>query len=118
MVAATLKAQERELIPKCWVAKSPWSRFMGLMGKKGIAANEAVLFPRCNSIHTFFMRFPIDVIMVGAEGNVIEVIDSMKPWRMQFPRFKAKHVIEMRAGRSRELGIEVGSRLDCSGAWD
>ena len=61
------------------------------------------------------MRFPIDVVMVGGDGRVVEVCESMGPWRMQLPRFKAKHVIEMRAGLARELGISAGTQLDCEG---
>jgi uncharacterized membrane protein (UPF0127 family) len=117
MQYGALKKETRVLIPKCWVARSYFERFLGLMGKTGIPGDEALLFPRCNSIHTFFMRFPIDVVMVGRDGRVVEVCESMGPWRMQLPRFKAKHVIEMRAGLARELGISAGTQLDCEGVW-
>lgn len=117
MEATALKHHEGELIKTAWVANSPWSRFLGLMGRKSIPADEAMVFPKCNSIHTFFMRFPIDVVMVGADGKVVEVIESLKAWRLLFPRWKAKHVIELRAGRARELGICVGTLLKCGGAW-
>ena len=98
------------------VALGFFERFLGLMGRKDMPSEEALLFPRCNSIHTFFMRFPIDVILLDKEGTVVEIIPAMAPWRMILPRFKAKHVIEMRAGRAGELGIERGNRLDCKGA--
>ena len=115
MQCGALKNDAHVIIPKCWVARSYFERFLGLMGKKGIPGDEALLFPRCNSIHTFFMRFPIDVIMVSGEGRVVEVCESMGPWRMQLPRFKAKHVIEMKAGLARELGISAGTQLHCEG---
>lgn len=118
MQASALKHKEGELIRKAWVAKDPFSRFLGLMGKKGIPADEAMVFPRCNSIHTFFMRFPIDVVMVAADGKVVEVIEGMKAWRLLLPRWDAKHVIELKAGRARELGISVGTVLNCGGAWE
>ena len=118
MQSTQLKKADQELISTCWVAKSFFSRFLGLMGKTGISDNEAVIFPRCNSIHTFFMRFPIDVVLVSARGEVVEVIESMKSWKMILPRKSARHIIEMRAGLSRELGIVVGTLLRCHGAWD
>lgn len=118
MQASSLKHNEGELIKKAWVAKDPLSRFLGLMGRKGLPENEAIVFPKCNSIHTFFMRFPIDVVMVAGDGRVVEVIEAMKAWRMLLPRWNAKHVIELRAGRAKELGISVGTVLNCGGAWE
>lgn len=118
MVASALKKEGRELIPKCWVARDPFSRFLGLMGKKSIPANEAVAFPRCNSIHTFFMRFPIDVLLVGDGGEVVDVVEAMRTWRLMLPRRKVRHVVELAAGRCRELGIAQGARLTCEGAWE
>lgn len=106
------------LIPNVKVATSFFSRFLGLMGKKSIAEDQAVCFPRCDSIHTFFMRFPIDVILVGKEGEVVEVVEAMKPWRLMLPRKKVKHVIEMQAHLSKKLGIQPGEKIDCAGGWD
>lgn len=117
MKTATLKLADRELAVKCRVARDFFSRLMGLMGRKTIPADEALLFPKCNSIHTFFMRFPIDVIFVSKDGTVVDVIEAMAPWRMLLPRQGAKHTIEMAGGRSRELGIEKGARLGCEGVW-
>ena len=117
MDCTALTMQDKELVPKCHIAKSFFSRLMGLMGKKGISENEALLFPQCNSIHTFFMRFPIDVIFVSADGVVVDIVERMRPWRMLMPRSGAKHTIEMRAQRSRELGIGVGAKLNCKGVW-
>jgi uncharacterized membrane protein (UPF0127 family) len=100
------------VIEKLSIATTFIPRFLGLMGRAGIADNEALLFPKCNSIHTFFMRFPIDVIFVGEDGTVVEVISKLGGWRMLLPRRRVKHTIEMRAGRSQELGIASGCRLE------
>ena len=93
MKVAPLKTGNKVIVPNCFKAKSFVSRFMGLMGRKQIDPNEAVLFPKCNSIHTFFMRFPIDVIMISDEGVIIEIKETT-PWRMLLPRKGVKHVIE------------------------
>ncbi len=102
----------------CLVADSYFSRFLGLMGKKEIAPRSAICFPKCNSIHTLFMRFPIDVVMVGSDGTVVKIVEAMKPWRLILPEWKAKHVIEMRAQECRSLGITEGSRVTCKGVWN
>lgn len=113
-----LKSSERVLVPNCFKAESFFARFMGLMGKKGLPDDEAVLFPKCNSIHTFFMRFPIDVVMISKKGEVVEVVESCHPWRLLLPRRSVKHIIEMRAHRTRELGITAGLTLDYPGVWE
>ena len=118
MQTIALENQDRVLIPKLRVARSFLSRFMGLMGKRGIAADEALCFPKCNSIHTFFMRFPIDIVFVGTDGTVIDVVEGLRPWRLLLPRSKARHTVEIAARRARELGIRVGDRLRCQGVWN
>jgi uncharacterized membrane protein (UPF0127 family) len=90
---------------------------MGLMGRKSLPANEAILFPACNSIHTLFMRFPIDVVSLDAKGKVVKVREAMGPWRVTFPSRAVKHTLELRAFQSRKLGIHVGAVLEFSGGW-
>lgn len=106
-----LKMGGKVLVPKLSMATASFARFLGLMGRKSIAADEGLFFPRCNSIHTFFMRFPIDVIFVKESGEVVEILESLKEWRMLLPRRGVKHTIELRANRSRELGIAPGAQL-------
>ena len=118
MVASELRADGKLLVAKCYVARSFFSRFFGLMGRKQIAGDEGILFPKCNSIHTFFMRFPIDVLLVSPDGKVVEVKEGLRPWRMLMPRRGVKHVVELRSQLSRELGIRVGARLKIPGVWE
>lgn len=107
--------QTEVVIPRCWLARDFFSRFLGLMGRTDLPREEAVLFPKCNSIHTFFMRFPIDVAFVSKDGTVVEVVEGLTPWRMLAPRWSAAHVIETRSGLCRELGITTGAKLECEG---
>jgi uncharacterized membrane protein (UPF0127 family) len=116
-VMTALKKESRVLISRCRVATGFFERFMGLMLRSGIGEDEAILFPRCNSIHMFFMRFPIDVVLVAEDGEVVEVIECLRPWRLILPRSRARHVIEMKSGRSRQLGISAGEKLTCPGVW-
>jgi uncharacterized membrane protein (UPF0127 family) len=117
MKSSALKTQNRVLVGNCRIARSFFSRFMGLMGRKSLPADEAILFPKCNSVHTMFMRFPIDVVLVDAQGRVVGVDVAMKPWRMMMPRKNTKHIIELPANRSEELGIRAGVLLDINGVW-
>lgn len=117
MKVRELKKGKETLIEKCRIADAFLTRFMGLMGKKKLSTDEAILFPKCNSIHTFFMRMPIDVIFVSKSGKVVAVLESLAPWRMLLPRAAAKHTIEMRAHRAKELGISPGDVLECEGVF-
>ncbi len=112
-----LKKGESILIASCKLAETFFPRFMGLMGKKHLPEDEAVAFPKCNSIHTFFMRMPIDVVFVSNEGKVVQVFSSLKPWRLLFPQKGAKHVVEFAANRARTLGIELGDTLSLEGVF-
>ena len=85
-------------------------RFMGLMGKKSIPADHAMYFPACNSIHTYFMKMPIDVIMLDGKGRVVFTRESMMPWKIAFCS-RAKDTIEMRSGNMRRLGLAIGDIL-------
>jgi uncharacterized membrane protein (UPF0127 family) len=86
------------ILKKCIIAKSFWTRFMGLMGKKALPMEEGILFPKCNSIHTFFMRFPIDVILLSKECIVEKTVQELKPWRLLLPQKNVRHVLEVSSG--------------------
>lgn len=101
---------------RCGVARSFFARFMGLMGRKSMAQDEGLLFPKCNSIHTFFMRFPIDVVFLDGQGRVVSIAEAVRPWRMLLPRWSARHCLELGAHRAKALGIEVGMHLEVQGA--
>ena len=95
------------------VADSFWSRFVGLMGAKGLAAGEGLLITRSNSIHTHFMRFPIDVVYVSRDGHVVHVDRAMAPWRFGRIHRGARFVVELPAGAAE--GTEVGDVLAVTG---
>lgn len=79
------------------VADSPLTRVIGLMFRKKPSADGLMIQP-CNSIHTFFMRYPLDVIFIGRDNKVIKVIRDLKPWRMTWIYFKAYKTLELPAG--------------------
>lgn len=60
------------------------SRLMGFMFKKNF--DYALCFPKCNSIHTFFMREKIDVYMTDKDYNILYIKKNMKPWKVILPK--------------------------------
>lgn len=113
-----LKTREGELLTEVRIARKFFERFCGLMFKKQISDSDVIVFPRCNSIHTFFMRDCIDVIFVGQSGAVIRIVEGLKPWRLLWPQAKAQHCIEMSKQRAKALGIFEGKHLICEGVFE
>ena len=64
--------------------KSFYSRLMGFMFKKNI--NEILMFPKCNSIHTFFMSSKIDVYMTDKNNKILFIYKSLTPWKIILPK--------------------------------
>jgi uncharacterized protein len=95
------------------VADTFWSSFVGLMGKPALPRGEALLITPSSSIHTHFMRFPIDVLYVNKEDEIVGIDRAIKPWR--FGRFykKVRYVIETTGGGTE--GCEVGDQLRIEG---
>ncbi len=117
MIVKSLKKYDRVLISEVRIAKNFFERFLGLMGKKNITQRDVIVFPNCNSIHTFFMRENIDVIFVSASGIVTSIFYSLRPWKLLLPQKHAAHCIEMPCEESKKLGISEGDSLVCEGIF-
>lgn len=106
----------RVVCESCAVAETPLTRLRGLLGKRSLAPGEGLLLRPSPSIHTFFMRFSIDVVFLDADLRVLRVVDSVKPWRAAGCR-RARAVLELGAGEASARGISPGEqlRLDAGG---
>src|ERR1041384_1368522 len=92
---------------RCTVAATSLRRMKGLLGRSGLAPDEGMWIRPASSIHTFFMRFAIDVVFLDRELVVRKVAPSMKPWRMAFARH-AHSVLELSAGEAARRSIAEG----------
>lgn len=79
------------------IAATFFSRLRGLLGKPGLAAGSALVIRPCNSVHTIGMRFPIDVLFVGADQRVKKAAERLGPWQVAWAA-GAAFVIELPAG--------------------
>jgi uncharacterized protein len=93
------------------VARGPVERGLGLMGRRGWSASDGLLLERCNSVHTFFMRMPIDVALVDREGKVMRVASSVPPWRVGPLAWGAHQALELPAGVLAASATAPGDRL-------
>lgn len=96
--------------PACVVADRPSTRARGLLGRDGLGSGEGLLIRPTNSIHTFFMRFAIDVVFLDRAGVVLKVVSRLRPWRLAASR-GARCALELRAGEADARGIRPGDEL-------
>ncbi len=95
---------------RCVLANRFFSRLRGLLGRRGLDVGEALLLSPSSSVHTMFMRFPIDVVFLDRTLQVVGVSADVRPWRLAGRR-GARHVLELAAGEARAHGVRVGERL-------
>lgn len=89
-------------------ANTFFTRYKGLMFKKMLNKNSALVIYPCNCIHTFFMRFTIDVLMLDKEKRVVKIIADMTPWRIS-PIIKSAHyVVEFSGGDLDMNKVKIG----------
>jgi uncharacterized membrane protein (UPF0127 family) len=109
-IEALLAQDGRVVLERCAVADGFVSRFRGLLGRRELEPGEGLLLSPSSSVHTAFMRFPIDVVFLDNTLSVIGVSPNIRPWRLA-GRKGARHVLELPAGESDRRAIEIGDQL-------
>lgn len=92
------------------VADRPARRMRGLLGRQSLPAGEGMLLQPAPSVHTAFMRFPIDVVFMDGTLQVVKVVEQLPPWRTASAR-RAKATLELAAGEAARRTIAIGDRL-------
>lgn len=82
-----------------FIAGTPFKRIKGLLGKKIFLPNQAIILEPCNSVHTFFMHFAIDILFVDKDYKVVKVLSGLAPNRITPIYWHSSRVIELPAGR-------------------
>jgi uncharacterized membrane protein (UPF0127 family) len=112
MRAVLVRVADRELC-LAEVAENPWTRAVGLIGRKGLGEGRGLWIMLCRSIHTVFMRFPIDVAYLSPDGTVVKTSARLPPFRLSMGGRQAHSVLELPAGFLERAGLRVGDRLSC-----
>src|SRR6188508_770896 len=100
----------RVICDRCEVADTILARMRGLLGRRGLPGGQGLFIEPTWSVHTWFMRFPIDVVFLDRDLTVLKIRRHMGPWRMA-ARFRARSVLELASGECDRLRLEVGDRL-------
>lgn len=111
---AVLRDDGSAVCERCIVADRMLPRMKGLLGRRELPSGEGMLIRPAPSIHTFFMRFPIDAVFLARDGEVLKVSSNVKPWRARSCR-RAHSVLELAAGEAERRMVARGDRLRVSG---
>ncbi|MDR3411184.1 MAG: DUF192 domain-containing protein [Formivibrio sp.] len=95
------------------VADSAPKRSKGLLGRDDLAPGEGLWIVPCESVHTYFMRFPIDLVYLDRKNKIKKVRSAVGPWRMS-ACLSAHSVLELPAGTIRETQSQPGDLLEFS----
>ena len=101
---------ERVLASTVELAVTSESRRRGLLGRDSLDPAVAIVIAPSSAIHTFFMRFAIDVVFIDRGGRVLKVVRNLRPWRMA-GSLRAYGVIEMNGGTLTATDVAVGDQL-------
>ena len=93
------------------LANTALKRLRGLIGRQALAPNEALWLRPCNGIHTFWMRFAIDVIFVDRQLRIVKLVENIRPFRLTLPAAQAASVIEMPAHTISQHNLRCGDEL-------
>jgi uncharacterized protein len=113
-VPATLTTSAGEVLATDvrW-ATSTAARTKGLLGRRSFPPDlGALIFPRTKQVHTFGMRFEIDVVFCSVEWEVLHVINRMKPGRISRIILRARYAVELPAGAAENITKGVRLALD------
>jgi uncharacterized protein len=107
------QTREQVLAERAELARSFWARGRGLMGREFLPESYALIIYPESSIHTFFMRIPIDVLFVGRDNRVVGLREAMPPSRLfaGVAPWRGRYVIEMPAGVIQATGTAIGDQL-------
>ncbi|WP_245589264.1 DUF192 domain-containing protein [Chitinimonas koreensis] len=85
-------------------------RLRGLLGRRPLRRGEGLSLAPCNSVHTFGMRYPIDVLFLDRADRIVAIRPALPPWRLALCG-SAWRVVELPAGDAARLGLERGQQL-------
>ncbi|MFH1442005.1 MAG: DUF192 domain-containing protein [Candidatus Omnitrophota bacterium] len=100
------------LAEEAYIADTVFTRVKGLLGKQSFDEGSALIIKPCNSIHTFFMRFTIDVVFVNSNNAVVKILPKIAPNKISGVYFKAYFAIELPAGTVEKTSTIIGDLLE------
>ena len=108
------RTRQTYLATRLSIADTYWSRFVGLMGAgpENFPAGHGLWITPSHGVHTFAMRFPIDVAYLDGRKTIVHMAHDLKPWRMAAVSLKTSSVIELPANTLKSSGTAIGDEVE------
>lgn len=100
-----------QVVARCAYRPGVSFRMRGLLGRKSLPPGTGIWLKPCNSIHMFFMKFPIDALFLDGNLRVVRVVSHLRPWSLVWPVKGACSCVELPSGTVAEWGIGPGVEL-------
>lgn len=97
---------------KVKLANTFFTRLKGLMGQEKLDDGEGLLIIPCNQVHTFRMKFSIDIVTLGENDVIIYIDKDVKPGKIRKLVSEGKKVLELKSGAADSIGLNVGQIIE------
>jgi uncharacterized protein len=101
---------KQPLVTDLELAVESATRKKGLLGRDGLAPGAGLVIAPTNAVHTFFMRFSIDIVFLNRAGAIVKIKNDV-PNRRIAAALRGFAVLELAAGSAARAGLTVGDRL-------
>jgi len=108
------KTRQTFLATQMRVANTHWQRLRGLMtiNPSRFLHGQALWIMPCHGVHTWLMRFPVDVVYLDRNHTVVHMEEGLRPWRFAAVRMEAESVIEFPPHTIFNSGTKVGDKFE------
>ena len=93
-------------------ARTHWARLRGMLGRPEPERGEGLLLEPCRAVHMYWMRYPLDVAFLTADGEVVAMYHELQPSQTSDRHKDAAMALELRAGTLAASGTQIGDRIE------
>ena len=111
MENCTISRDNVLLLSEVKVADRFVTRLIGLLKTAGLTENQGLLLKKCNQVHTFGMKFPIDAVFLSKDGDILHMEQKMVPGKVSPHVKKAYWVLELESGFCNRFKLEINQCL-------
>lgn len=107
----TVGERPGEAIAELEIAITSADRRRGLLGRTELRPGNGMLLSPCRSVHTWFMRFAIDVIFADGRQQIVKIAHAVPPYRIVWGGWRTQTTIELAAGAARAHDLRAGTTI-------